>query len=147
MNDGYRNLPSINQAGVWGCPGTILPEDALAEIPVTGNQRLSLAAVRERLSTSSPRAAPTQIHGSFFEYFRDGSLSARNYFNTVDQPKNSFTNNQFGGSGAGPIVKDKSFWFLAYEGQREDGGLPQLGSVPTQADIDCPHPGRRTSTR
>ncbi len=29
MNDGYRNLPAINQAGVWGCPGTILPVDAL----------------------------------------------------------------------------------------------------------------------
>ena len=37
MNDGYRNLPSVNQAGVWGCPSTILPVDALAEIPVTGN--------------------------------------------------------------------------------------------------------------
>jgi hypothetical protein len=37
MNDGYRNLPSINQAGVWGCPSTILPVDALAEIPVTGS--------------------------------------------------------------------------------------------------------------
>ena len=37
MNDGYRNLPSVNQAGVWGCPSTILPVDALAEIPVTGS--------------------------------------------------------------------------------------------------------------
>ena len=53
----------------------------------------------------------------------------------TDQPKNSFTNHQFGGSVGGPIVKDKSFWLIAYEGQRENGGLPQLGTVPTQADI------------
>jgi hypothetical protein len=40
-----------------------------------------------------------------------------------------------------PIVKDKSFWFVAYEGQRENGGLPQLGTVPTQADINAYTPG------
>lgn len=34
MNDGYRNNPAINQPGVWGTPATILPLDALAEIPV-----------------------------------------------------------------------------------------------------------------
>jgi hypothetical protein len=33
-------------------------------------------------------------------------------------------------------VRDKSFWFVAYEGQRENGGLPQLGTVPVQADIN-----------
>jgi hypothetical protein len=64
-------------------------------------------------------------------------MNARNYFNTDAQPKNSFTNHQFGGSVDGPIVRDKSFWFIAYEGQRENGGLPQLGTVPAQADIDA----------
>ncbi|HTC77710.1 MAG TPA: carboxypeptidase-like regulatory domain-containing protein, partial [Terriglobales bacterium] len=34
MNDGYRNDPAINEAGVFGTPATILPIDALAEIPV-----------------------------------------------------------------------------------------------------------------
>ena len=137
MNDGYRNLPSINQAGVWGAPSTILPVDALAEIPVTGSPEAEFGRSSGATVNIVTQSGTNQIHGSLFEYFRDGSMSARNYFNTDAQPKNSFTNHQFGGKVAGPIVRDKSFWLVAYEGQRESGALPQLGTVPTQADIDA----------
>jgi hypothetical protein len=135
MNDGYRNLPTINQAGVWGCPGTILPMDALAEIPVTGSPEAEFGRSSGATVNIVTKSGSNQIHGTASEYYRNAALGARNYFNTTDQPKDSFNNHQFGGSLGGAFVKDKSFWFLAYEGQREDGGLPQLGSVPTQADI------------
>ncbi|HEY1985633.1 MAG TPA: carboxypeptidase regulatory-like domain-containing protein [Terracidiphilus sp.] len=137
MNDGYRNLPAINQAGVWGAPSTILPVDALAEIPVTGNPEAEFGRSSGATVNIVTKSGTNRIHGSAFEYFRNGSMTARNYFNTVAQPKNSFTNHQFGGSADGPIVKDKSFWFVAYEGQKENGSLPQLGTVPTQDDIDA----------
>ena len=135
MNDGYRNLPSINQAGVWGCPSTILPVDALAEIPVTGSPEAEFGRSSGATVNIVTKSGTDQIHGSMFEYFRDDALGARNFFNTTDQPKNSFTNHQFGGSAGGPIVKDRSFWFASYEGQRENGGLPQVGSVMAQSDI------------
>ena len=136
MNDGYRNLPSVNQAGVWGCPSTILPVDALAEIPVTGSPEAEFGRSSGATVNIVTKSGANQIHGSAFEYYRDGAMSARNYFNTDAQPKNSFTNHQFGGSVSGPILRDKSFWFVAYEGQRENGGLPQLGTVPNQTDIN-----------
>ncbi len=136
MNDGYRNLPSINQAGVWGAPSTILPVDALAELPVTGNSEAEFGRSAGATVNIVTQSGTNQIHGSAFEYFRDGSMSSRNYFNTVAQPKNSFTNHQFGGKVAGPIIRDKSFWVVAYEGQRENGGLPQVGTVPTVAEIN-----------
>jgi hypothetical protein len=137
MNDGYRNLPSINQAGVWGAPSTILPVDALAELPVTGSSEAEFGRSAGATVNIVTQSGTNQIHGSAFEYYRDGSMSARNYFNTVAQPKNSFTNHQFGGKAAGPFIKDKSFWLVSYEGQRENGGLPQLGTVPTVADINA----------
>jgi hypothetical protein len=137
MNDGYRNLPSINQAGVWGCPSTILPVDALAEIPVTGSPEAEFGRSSGATVNIVTKSGTNLFHGSAFEYFRDGAMNARNYFNTDAQPKNSFTNHQFGGSADGPIVRDKSFWFVAYEGQRENGGLPQLGTVPVLADINA----------
>jgi len=137
MNDGYRNLPSINQAGVWGAPSTILPVDALAEIPVTGSPEAEFGRSAGATVNIVTKSGSNAIHGSAFEYFRNDALTARNYFNTVVQPKNSFTNHQFGGLIDGPIVKDYAFFTAAYEGQRESGGLPQLGTVPTQGDIDA----------
>jgi hypothetical protein len=137
MNDGYRNLPSINQAGVWGAPSTILPVDALAEIPVTGNPEPEFGRSAGATVNIVTKSGSNVIHGSAFEYFRNDSLTARNYFNAASLPKNSFTNHQFGGLVDGPILKDSTFFTLAYEGQRENGGLPQLGLVPTQNDIDA----------
>jgi len=136
MNDGYRNLPSINQAGVWGAPSTILPVDALAELPVTGSPEAEFGRSSGATVNIVTKSGTNVIHGSAFEYFRDGALAARNFFNTVAQPKNSFTNHQFGGLIDGPILKDTSFFTIAYEGQRENGGLPQLGTVPAQSDIN-----------
>jgi hypothetical protein len=142
MNDGYRNLPAINQAGVWGSPSTILPTDALAEVPVTASPEAEFGRSSGATVNLVTKSGGNQIHGSLFEYFRNGALGARNYFNSVDPttgltlPKNSFHNNQFGGSLGGPLVKDKTFWFVSYEGQRERGGLPQTGEVPTQSYID-----------
>jgi len=136
MNDGYRNLPSVNQAGVWGAPSTILPVDALAEIPVTGSPEPEFGRSSGATVNIVTKSGTNAIHGSLFESFRNDSLTARNYFNTTALPKNSFTNHQFGGLIDGPIVKDKSFYTVSYEGQRENGGLPQLGTVPTQADIN-----------
>jgi hypothetical protein len=137
MNDGYRNLPSINQAGVWGAPSTILPVDALAEIPVTGSPEAEFGRSAGATVNIVTKSGSNSIHGSAFEYFRNDALTARNYFNTVAQPKNSFTNHQFGGMVDGPILKDYSFFTVAYEGQRESGGLPQLGTVPTQSQVDA----------
>jgi hypothetical protein len=139
MNDGYRNLPDINQAGVWGSPGTILPIDALAEIPVTGSPAVEFGRSSGATVNIVTKSGTNEIHGSAFEYYRGGELTARNYFNHLYtdgtlQPKNSFSNHQFGGMVSGPIVRDSTFFMLAYEGQRSDGSLPQLGTAPLSSD-------------
>jgi hypothetical protein len=135
MNDGYRNLPSVNQAGVWGCPSTILPVDALAELPVTGNPEAEFGRSSGATVNIVTKSGTNQVHGSAFESYRNDAMGARNYFNTAPSPKNSFSNHQFGGAVGGPILADKTFYYVAYEGQREDGALPQLGLVPTSNEI------------
>ena len=136
MNDGYRNLPAINEAGVFGTPATILPVDALAEVPVLSGVDAEFGRNAGAIVNLVTRSGTNMLHGSGYEFFRNDALDARNYFNTVGSQKNSFHNNQFGGSLGGALVKDKAFWFVAYEGQRENGGLPTQGTVPTQAMID-----------
>ena len=61
------------------------------------------------------RSGTNEIRGSLFEFFRDGSLNARNFFAPA---QDTLKRNQFGGSVGGPILKDKMFYFGTYQGTR-----------------------------
>jgi hypothetical protein len=131
MNDGYRNDPAINEAGVFGTPATILPIDAVAELRVLSNFEPEYGRNAGAVINIVTKSGQNQLHGTAIEYFRNSALDARNFFNFSDQPKAQFHNNQFGGSLGGPIVKDKTFFFVNYEGQREKVGVVTLANVPT----------------
>jgi hypothetical protein len=135
MNDGYRNLPAINQGGVFGTPSTVLPVDAVEEFPVLSGAEAEYGRSSGAIVNIVTRSGSNTLHGSAFEYFRNDGLGARNYFNAKPQAKNDFKNHQFGASLGGPIVKDRTFFFVAYEGQREDGGIPGLFRVPTEDEL------------
>src|SRR2546425_8010686 len=135
MNDGYRNDPTINQAGVFGTPATILPVDAVAELAVVSNFMPEYGRNTGAVINIVTKSGTNALHGTAAEYFRNDALDARNYFNLEPNPKTSFHNNQYGGSLGGPIVRDKTFFFADYEGQRERVGLNSLACVPTAADI------------
>jgi outer membrane receptor protein involved in Fe transport len=87
------------------------------------------------------KSGTNAYHGSVFEFFRDKSLNANSYNNTIQtpiRPRSAFRVNQFGGSFGGPIVKDKAFFFLSYDGQRQtipnDVVLTLPANLPTDAD-------------
>jgi hypothetical protein len=135
MNDGYRNDPAINQGGVFATPSAILPIDAVSDMAVLSNFQPEYGRNGGAVVNIVTRSGTNQLHGSFFEYFRNSALDARNFFNTSDQPKAPFHNNQFGGSVGGPIIKDKTFFFLDYEGQQERVGVVTLACVPDPAQV------------
>jgi hypothetical protein len=136
MNDSYRNIPAINQGGVFAIPSTILPVESIAELRVLSNSEAEYGRSSGSVVNIVTKSGTNTLHGSAFEYFRNDHLNARNFFNTVG-PKDAFRNNQFGGSLGGPIVKDKTFWYLAYEGQREGFGLTSLNTVPALSDYQA----------
>jgi hypothetical protein len=136
MNDGYRNDPAINQAGVFGTPSTILPIDAVAEVNVLSNFEPEYGRNAGAVVNIVTKSGTNAVHGSAAEYFRNSALDARNYFNPSSQLKAPFHNNQFGGSIGGPIVKDKTFFYLDYEGQREPVGVVTVAAVPTGTAAD-----------
>src|SRR5258708_2419370 len=135
MNDGYRNDPAINQGGVFATPSAIVPIDAVSDMAVLANFQPEYGRNGGAVVNIVTRSGTNQFHGSVFEYFRNNALDARNFFNTSDQPKAPFHNNQFGGSIGGPIVKDKTFFFLDYEGQQERVGVVTLALGPDPAQI------------
>ena len=135
MNDGFRNDPAINEAGVFGDPATILPLDAVAELHVLSNFQAEYGRNSGAVVNIVTKSGTNNWHGTVLEYWRSGQLGARNYFNIASQPKNPFLNNQFGGSLGGPIVKNKLFFFADYEGQRESGSQAGLTCVPDANSI------------
>ncbi len=83
------------------------------------------------------KSGTNKFHGSAFDFLRNSSLDAANYFDapTPDNPERlpHFVRNQFGGTFGGPIIKDKTFFFVDYQGTRENKGETLNTVVPTAA--------------
>src|SRR5690242_12867114 len=135
MNDGYRNLPAINEAGVFGTPATILPIEAISEAAILSNFEAEYGRNSGAIVNIVTKSGTNDFHGSLFEFFRNNKLDARNFFNPKPDPETQFRNNQFGGSVGGPIKRNQTFFYFAYEGQRERVGLNSTARVPDPREI------------
>ena len=135
MNDGYRNDPAINEAGVFGTPATILPIDAVSELKVLSNFQAEYGRNAGAVINIVTKSGQNQLHGDAFDYFRNNALDARNYFDPVGTAQAPFHNNQFGAALGGPIIKDKTFFYVDYEGQQERVGTVSVACVPDPASL------------
>ncbi|HYL85618.1 MAG TPA: TonB-dependent receptor [Candidatus Angelobacter sp.] len=86
------------------------------------------------------RSGTNEYHGELFEFFRNNDLDARNFFNTAKDskgnpsPQSPFKRNEFGAAFNGPIIKNKAFFFLAYESIRQHQSITVTSTVPSQND-------------
>jgi hypothetical protein len=135
MNDGYRNLPAINEAGVFGTPATILPIEAISEVAILSNFEAEYGRNSGAIINIVTKSGTNDLHGSLFEFVRNNVFDARNLFNPKPFPQTAFRNNQFGGSLGGPIVRNRTFFFFAFEGQKERVGLNSTARVPDPREI------------
>jgi hypothetical protein len=98
------------------------------------------------------KSGSNDLHGSLFEFFRNRVLDANDYFNIPQGiPRLDLKRNQYGATLGGPIVKDKVFFFLAYQGQRQVSATPdidqpvftsqELNGDFSTADGGAPDPG------
>ena len=129
-NDPYFNNSALNQTGITGAPASLLPIDAIQEFNLQSQFGAEYGRNTGSVVNILTRSGTNHLHGSAFGFFRHSALDARNYFNTETR-KTSFQNSQFGGALGGPVVKDKTFFFGAYEGQRERVGSDFVLGVPT----------------
>jgi hypothetical protein len=130
--DGVDN----NDASVPGIAGGIssLNPDSTQEFRVITNSFLpefgrNAGAIVDIVT----RSGTNEFHGVAYEYNRVNALAARDYFNPTPDPQNPFVRNQFGASLGGPIVKDKTFFFINSEWDRFRTTLTNSAVVPTAA--------------
>ena len=79
------------------------------------------------------KSGTNQFKGSLFQYHFNENLKSRPYFLPVSEPKPDASQNQFGGTFGGRIVRDKLFFFGSYQGTRDRNISQRFGTVPTEA--------------
>ncbi|MDQ2946596.1 MAG: carboxypeptidase-like regulatory domain-containing protein, partial [Acidobacteriota bacterium] len=96
----------------------------------TSNYTAEFGRVGGALVNATTRSGTNSFHGSAWEFNRVAKLAARDFFNTSDKPKPGYTRNEFGAALGGPIVKDKTFFFGAYQGRYQRQSSTSLNSLP-----------------
>src|SRR3984957_3355652 len=118
VNIGYINLPVL-----------IPDQDAISEFKVQynnlGPEWGKFAGGIVNLST---KGGSNDFHGVAYEYLRNKVLNAKPFFSTTNPP---YVQNQYGGTIGGPVIKEKTFFFFAYDGYRQRASSVFTTTVPT----------------
>jgi hypothetical protein len=111
--------------------GYALGVDAVQEFSVlTSNYTAEYGRTSGGVVNAITRSGSNAYHGDVYEFLRNSALDARNYFDAATIPP--FRRNQFGAAGGGPIRKDHTFFFADYEGLRQNLGVTNVTTVPSQ---------------
>jgi len=79
----------------------------------------------------STRGGTNQWHGSVYDFFRNEALNARNYFTPTTSSKPLFRRDQYGATAGGPILHNRLFFFIDYQGWRSNVGTVRTSTIPT----------------
>jgi hypothetical protein len=122
----FNNDPKLNSFAVNP------PADAIREFEIltssydAGFGRSAGAQVNVAL-----RSGGNAVHGSVYEFLRNDVTDARNFFAPSDGGRPRYQRNQFGFTLGGPVRKDRTFYFVDYEGRRVREAITQVTNVPT----------------
>lgn len=124
----YTGASEINNTP-GGASGQLLGVDAVREFSVLKDDYGAEYGKRPGAQINIVTASGSNgVHGSVYEFLRNSTLDARNFFDYGAIPQ--FQRNVFGSSLGGPIQKDKAFLFVNYEGFRQNLGLSDVTLVP-----------------
>jgi hypothetical protein len=113
------------------------PVDAIQEFKVaTNDYSADTGRSAGAVLNATIKSGTNQFHGAAWEFFRNDALDAANYFeNANGLPKGRFQQNQFGATLGGPIIHNKTFFFVDYEGTRANQAIPYTSTVPTATEV------------
>jgi outer membrane receptor protein involved in Fe transport len=124
INNVYNKTPGSSA-------GVLLGVEAVLEFQVLTNAySAEFGRSAGGVINAVTRSGANLFHGSVFEFHRNSALDSKNYFDPADQPIPDFYRHQFGAVGGGPIVKDRTFYFAAFEGLIERLGVTGVTAVP-----------------
>jgi Carboxypeptidase regulatory-like domain/TonB dependent receptor/TonB-dependent Receptor Plug Domain len=128
------NGADANSIGTGSLPNLAIPAtDSLQEFIVqTSQYDASQGRVSGGVVAAVTKSGTNEFHGNVYEFFRNTVLNANNFFlNRADISRPPYLRNQFGGTLGGPVLKDRLWFFVSYQGSREVNGTSLLNSVGT----------------
>jgi hypothetical protein len=135
-NDSFRNQASFNQGGVNGAQATLFPVDALAEFSLQSQGSADYGRNSGAVVNAVIKSGTNELHGTLYEFLRNDKLNARNFFETLPgATKGPFKNSNYGFTVGGPIQRDRTFFFGAFEGEKGRPSSSLAIAVPGAADI------------
>jgi|HubBroStandDraft_4_1064222.scaffolds.fasta_scaffold02499_2 hypothetical protein len=123
-----------DRGGGSAVTGTSLGVDSIAEFQVFSSDAGPQFGGSGGGINAATKGGTNSWHGSAYEFFRDSYMDARNYFDPLTGPP-AFRRNQYGGTLGGPIKKDKSFFFVNFEGLQQHLGETVISTLPDAAAI------------
>src|SRR2546425_7105310 len=107
--------------------------DAIQELKIESNSPpAEFGRFNGGVVNLTTKAGTNVFHGVGFEFLRHEALNARNGFQSTNPVKPEYRRNQFGGTLCGPLVRDRTFFFVDYQGQRQSIGRTVISTVPTR---------------
>jgi hypothetical protein len=134
-NDAWNNTSAVNQGGVYGIPGILLPLDSVDEFSLVTQGGAETGRNPGGTVNLVLKSGTNSLHGSAYYYNRNEALAASPVFaaNGSNTPqKSKLRDQQYGFSVGGPIIKNKTFFFFSFEHQSFDIGNPTLVTEPSQ---------------
>jgi hypothetical protein len=120
-----------NNMWISQSPSNSIQVDAVSEFNILTNYAAKYSRANAGIVSAVMRSGTNQLHGTLFEFLRNDKLDATDFFtNEVGGHKVPYRFNQFGGTLGGPIVKDKTFFFVAYQGTINHTSYTSIQSVP-----------------
>ena len=132
-NDFWHNIPAVNQGGVSGIAGVVLPIDSVEEFSAqtqSGSESGRNAGGTVNLVVKSGGNA---LHGSLYYFNRNEFYGAGSPFLAPGAKRPRLRNENYGFSVGGPIIKNKTFYFVSYEKQDFIIGLSGVATEPSNA--------------
>lgn len=132
-NDLWHNAAAINQGGVSGVAGTLLPIDAIDQFSVQSQANAEAGRNAGGSVNMVIKSGTNALHGTAYYFNRNDALAEASPFAPAGAPKPKLKNNQFGSSLGGAIVKNRLFYFLTYERQKFIVGNENSATEPSAA--------------
>ncbi|WP_263370142.1 TonB-dependent receptor [Granulicella cerasi] len=132
-NDFYANVPAVNQGGILGIPGVVMPIDAVDQFSVQTQGNAEAGRNPGGVVNLGIKSGGNQFHGTAYYYNRNELYSAPSPFLAAGETKKRNRNYNAGFSFGGPIIKDKLFFFSSLETQTFSIGQNGLATEPSYA--------------